>query len=329
MSKLKELIAAKKHALEDLAAEPLCLLAEKSGPHWDQPEQLDQILREGAQTLLHCNMIYAVNTEGKLISANIENGNLDSQWRGLDLSDRPYIGDSPSMASLGETPAMASHCIISHVYISRLTTEPTLTLKQGVIYQGNYLGFIAADFSVDKLPENRVSVPASHDWQQYKGDPAIRGTLFMQQRALSIMDKVMDEVTDVIIHMMQDQGVFHTKIHYSSSRVSFWSVDDPYDYQIHTVDELIDPDVCLAYPKRPLYERAQTSKQDIARVLTLFKSLRNADETIYLRSSSFNVVNGMVGLTFSCDGSHYLHFEEFMEKGSDFWFGAGAQAQSA
>jgi len=27
----------------------------------------------------------------------------------------------------------------------------------------------------------------------------------------------------------------------------------------------------------------------------------------------------MVGLTFSCDGSHYLPWGEFLSKGYDFW----------
>jgi hypothetical protein len=49
--------------------------------------------------------------------------------------------------------------------------------------------------------------------------------------------------------------------------------------------------------------------------------LRFADETIYLRAASLNIVNGMVGLNFSCDGSHYMHYEEFLEKSMPFWFG--------
>jgi hypothetical protein len=46
------------------------------------------------------------------------------------------------------------------------------------------------------------------------------------------------------------------------------------------------------------------------------------DETIYLRSGSLNIINGIVGLNFSCDGSHYMPVEDFLEKGGDFWFGA-------
>jgi hypothetical protein len=29
----------------------------------------------------------------------------------------------------------------------------------------------------------------------------------------------------------------------------------------------------------------------------------------------------MVGLNFSCDGSHYIHWLEFLDKGLEFWFG--------
>ena len=43
------------------------------------------------------------------------------------------------------------------------------------------------------------------------------------------------------------------------------------------------------------------------------------DKTIHLRSASLNLVNGMIGLNFSCDGTHYLSYDEFQEKGVDFW----------
>jgi hypothetical protein len=57
--------------------------------------------------------------------------------------------------------------------------------------------------------------------------------------------------------------------------------------------------------------------------------LRNADETVYLRSASLNIVNGMVGLTFSCDGSHYLHYTDFLAMDRDFWFGKDTSKESA
>ena len=59
-------------------------------------------------------------------------------------------------------------------------------------------------------------------------------------------------------------------------------------------------------------------------IFELFRSLRFADENVYLRAGSLNVINGMVGLNFSCDGSHYMRFDEFLEKSTDFWFGTQA-----
>jgi hypothetical protein len=45
-----------------------------------------------------------------------------------------------------------------------------------------------------------------------------------------------------------------------------------------------------------------------------------ADENIYLRMSSINLFNGMVSLTFSCDGTHYMRYDEFLGKDGPFWF---------
>ena len=51
------------------------------------------------------------------------------------------------------------------------------------------------------------------------------------------------------------------------------------------------------------------------------QQLRMADETIYLRSASINIFNGLISLTFSCDGSHYMHWSEFLDKNVGFWLG--------
>jgi hypothetical protein len=56
-------------------------------------------------------------------------------------------------------------------------------------------------------------------------------------------------------------------------------------------------------------------------VFELLHALRFADDNVYLRSGSLNLCNGMVSLNFSCDGSHYLRYDEFLQKSLDFWFG--------
>ena len=49
-------------------------------------------------------------------------------------------------------------------------------------------------------------------------------------------------------------------------------------------------------------------------ILAEFSRLRTTDETIYLRNSSINRINGMIGMTFSCDGAHYIDHKTFFEK---------------
>jgi hypothetical protein len=121
--------------------------------------------------------------------------------------------------------------------------------------------------------------------------------------------------------LISEHGVFHGKLHFSSSRATIWLVDDPFNYRILNFDELIDPDICLAYHRREYHERAIVPTEKIMPIFELFRSLRFADENVYLRAGSLNIINGMVGLNFSCDGSHYMRFDEFLDKSTDFWFG--------
>ena len=125
-----------------------------------------------------------------------------------------------------------------------------------------------------------------------------------------------------------DQGVHHIQIHFSSSRSTIWHTDDPYVYRLLTMDELSNTNICLAYPRRAYFERAMVPPTVIGKILNQFKALRFADETIYLRSASLNIVNGKVSLNFSCDGTHYLNYDEFLEKGLGFWFGDAAFPQT-
>ena len=59
-------------------------------------------------------------------------------------------------------------------------------------------------------------------------------------------------------------------------------------------------------------------RDDLSLVLDEFKRLRETDEQIYLRSGSFNRMSGMIGMNFSCDGSHYIHYEEFFRRLKEF-----------
>lgn len=89
-------------------------------------------------------------------------------------------------------------------------------------------------------------------------------------------------------------------------------------------EALKDPDICLVYPSRPYPADAVIPRTEIPRILESMQALRNVDTTIYLRTASINIFNGLVSLTFSCDGSHYMRYDEFLAKGPAFWSGLPA-----
>ena len=65
----------------------------------------------------------------------------------------------------------------------------------------------------------------------------------------------------------------------------------------------------------------------MARIKDVFQTLRELrlmDDKIYLRAGSLNIFIGMVVLKFSCDGSHYMHWKEFLDKNVGFWLGSSS-----
>ncbi|MHB8256892.1 MAG: PDC sensor domain-containing protein [Acidiferrobacterales bacterium] len=310
MTTLQQTILEKKAALAEIVSAPFARVAEQVAEIWPDADMIDERLREGLPSLPNCHLLYAWDVHGIELSSMVRASGPDPSWRGRDLSDRPYLKNHLPFKGV----------MLSSVYLSKYTFEYCLTVLQAVRRDNQLLGFIAADFSVNDLLRNtKLSVPNKVHWQQFRGDPSVRGTVFMQTRTPSVFDKYANETIEGIVVLMREYGVFHSKIHFSSGRCSLWFLDDPYSYRLHSVDEIIDPEMRLAYPKRRYAENAKTREGDIIRVLEQFKALRFLDETIYLRSGSLNVMNDIVGLTFSCDGSHYMAVEEFLDRELNFW----------
>ncbi|HEC14020.1 MAG TPA: hypothetical protein ENI80_12380 [Acidiferrobacteraceae bacterium] len=311
-SHIQQTILAKKAALADAVSEPLRALAERCAAVWPQPDALDEILQADMGSIPNCHLLYSWNVEGIAISSMVQAEGIDSSWRDRNLSDRPYLKNNLPFKGI----------MLSSVYKSLYTHKSCVTALQAIRSEDELKGFIAADFAVnDLLRDTQLTAPEMH-WQQFRGDPAVRGTVFMQSRAQSRFDDHFDAALASIETFMIEHGVFHAKIHFSSGRCSFWLLEDPYDYRLHGVDEIIDPEFCLAYPLHPYPDKAKITPEQISKVFAQFKALRFADETIYLRSASINIMNGMLGLTFSCDGSHYMPVAEFLERDMSFWIGS-------
>jgi hypothetical protein len=316
---LENAVTSQLDNISELLKAPLQELADCCAPSWHDQRLLDEALVSYLRNKVNhrCRLLYAIDETGKQVSSNISADDTDTSNIGRDLSDRPY---------LGLVEQMQDNFVLSTVYLDKRRRRPCITALQRVFIEDQMLGYIAADFSLKELPLRDVEFRDIDKWRQIKGDPSIRGTLFQQTRTVSAMDQDIDNVMSVIDTLVCEQGIFHAKLHFSSSRATLWPFNDPYRYRIHVLDEILNPKVCLIYKKMDYPQHAVIPPDRVASVLDVFKALRAADETIYLRAASVNIMNGLVGLNFSCDGSHYMQAEEFLGKDISFWFGSGAVA---
>lgn len=314
-SPLQNAIDRQRQILKGWLASSLDILADACREVWPQREALEARLATGMAELPYCKYLYVLDVHARQITANQSRKGAMPEHHGRDRSARPYLSEALAGA----------HFSLSDAYLSRNARRPTLTAIQRIVdAQGALLGYLGADFDLRELPATQALYSQPGQWVQLKGDPAIRAGLFHQARSDSLMDQRMDAVLDLLNELITVHGVFHGKLHFSSSRATLWLVNDPYRYRIHGIDELADPNLCMAYPHCAYPQEAVVPTTRVREVLETFKALRFMDETLYLRSGSLNIFNGLVGLTFSCDGSHYMPWDEFLDKNVGFWLGTGS-----
>ena len=310
-SPLKQRILRQRATLHNMLIDPMHRVAKRCAKVWDDKPALDHLLLESIPKVPYITYLYALDRQGKQISANASPEGLLQADFGRDRSQRPYMQNLPQHKAM----------VLSEAYISLRVGRPSVTSIQRVSLGDEQIGYLGGDFDLRGLPITKDFYSEPSRWRQLKGDPAIRGHVFQQCRIQSRLDEHIESILPVFEELVTENGVFHLKIHFSSSRATLWLLDDPYRFQLLEFDELVDPDVCLAFPHKTYPSDAVIPREQIRPILDTFKHLRFADETIYLRSGSINVFNGIVGLNFSCDGSHYIPVEQFLARDSEFWDG--------
>ncbi|MDH5231329.1 MAG: PDC sensor domain-containing protein [Gammaproteobacteria bacterium] len=301
------------HQREDLTTKlekPIKKIAQSCAKVWFDKTALEQVLLKSLKRLPHCKFIYALDQKKIQISDNISPDRLINLDFGRDRAARPYMKQVNSDTDF----------LLSDAYISLRAERPSLTAIQAVHDKSDQLlGFIGADFDLRDLPITKVMYQEPRAWQQMKGDPSIRSGVFYQSRVESLLDKKITTVIGVLEELMLDHGVFHVMLHFSSSRAIVWHYDDPYRYRLLDVECLTSADTCLAFPKRKYPRKALAPAGVIPNIFEGFRRLRYMDDTLYLRTGTFNIFNGIVGLTFSCDGSHYIPYDEFLDPEHSIW----------
>ena len=309
---LTEGIRHQREILKKILSRPMAKLANACVNTNMQENELETLLISSLESIDSCKHLFVLDANFVQITKNITPDGLDVSQRGRDRKGRPYTVniDGKTLFKLSEA------------YISHRKKRPSLTAIQIIQNsEGETLGYLGADFDMRELPHTEHCYHEPENWHQLKGDPSIRRNLFMQQRVTSIMDDNIDDALNTLHELVTVYGVYHCEIFFSHSRAIVWHQDDLFNYHLLTLNELMTPDIFLAYPKRDYLESAVVPINVVQSIFDIFKKLRFADNNVYLRSASINIANGMLGLNFSCDGSHYMRFDEFLEKDTGFWLG--------
>jgi hypothetical protein len=301
--------------LARMLREPLVLLSKKCVSAWGDRYLLNKVLQQGFSGIPYCCYLYVTNTEGVQLSDNIIDSGITPGYYQKDRSERPYMKEAMPVWGF----------LLSDAYISLDAHRPSLTALQNIVSDaGTQLGYLGAEFDLRRLPVTSALYIEPVKWRQVKGDPSIRSALFKQSRVESLMDLNIENAISIIKELLTERGVFQCQIHFSSSQITIWTTDDPLRYRILDQDILGDTDICLLYASQPYPVDAEIPCNEVNRILGEMQALRMIDTNIYLRMASINIFNGMVSLTFSCDGTHYMHYEEFLSKGLTFWTGVAA-----
>ncbi|MHB1084685.1 MAG: hypothetical protein ACYCZA_07580 [Thiobacillus sp.] len=306
----KDNIYLQREELARMLREPLGKLAEHCAPVWGNCDALNSILAARFSSIPYCSLLYCMGFDGIQICHDVGPNGVLPQRLKTDRSQHSYMKE--------EMPEWGF--LLSDAYIGETEHHPSLTALQVVSRDNQTAGYLGATFDLRNLPVTTALYDEPDDWRQVKGDPAIRSTVFQQCRVNSRMDAHLDQTLSILEELLTQRGVFQCQIHFSSSQATIWTRDDPFRYRILDHEALDDPDICLVYPARAYPPDAVIPQNDIQRIFNLMRGMRFADPMFYLRMALINISNGMVSVTFSCDGSHYMPHVEFLKKELSFWF---------
>lgn len=303
MTMFNDTVSHKKKFLASLIKAPFDQLAISCGPVWGNPDDLTRHLQQDLRKLPHCQLLYAIDTHGKQVSANISRQLIDNTWRGQDLSDRPYLRSNLPFRGM----------TLSAAYLSLRSLQPCITAVQAVHHQDTLLGFIAADFTIKDLPE--MSAPALRRLLRQPSP----GQMGKASRICSSADDHIDYLNYLLITLMQEHGIVQFNLHYNSARCALWSTDTPLHYELYSVEELMKPEIFNRYAKQPYCKEASLDPDKIPFILAQLKTLREANSTNYLRSASLNIINEMICLSFTSDGTEYIQATDFLNQELSQW----------
>ncbi len=295
---------------------PLSNIAKDCAGVWNETcdcdERLSTVLKSSIKQLPQYSFCYLISPEGKLLTPTFchdESSAIEIFSIGRDVSARPYFV---------EWESSNQKFFLSHPYVSILTGRLCMTAMQAVHIDSGTVAVLAIDFDGSRSNSFNSKPVWDRAHIQTKGDPSIRQQLFQQTRTITPMEEQIDDVHCSTEKLFLYHGAFFVQLRYSRSTATARFTENPYFDASFQLDQLLNSD---STNRQPMSSMSIVTESQIKPVLQLFKKLRLADENIYLRSASLNLISGLVELNFSCDGTHNLPVEQFLEKSADFWLG--------
>lgn len=309
-------------------------LADCCTEDWNDRARMEERLAKEFHSIPYCKYLYAMDTAGIQITANIHKSGVMLESFGRDRSNRPYVHEALQVVGYAKSLTsrtsqiweylingeMAVDFLLSEAYISLSALRPSLTAIHLIrSHDGDIIGLLGADFALRDLPNTNYLYDDKRMTHRFTPLSLGQNQKYESAAFRSKSDDNIITIMSVMEELFCFHGIFHAKLHYISDQITLWSIDDPYRYRLLQIAEVIDPDICMAYPKRDLANNSVIHKENIREVLSRFGQLRMSNGFFRLRSSSLNIFNGMVGLTFSSEGSHYLPYEDFLKTDLRLW----------
>ena len=195
-------------------------------------------------------------------------------------------------------------------------------------------------------------LPPGKNFIGIKGDPSLRETVPLRPRQESRIDRRAEEVLETCAWLLRKTGCYSVYIGFNSNEVRTESVFNPFNYEIHDAEALLDQGYLERHFVRLPYRMKMTAIQKARRlvhngqfrrhlpehwrmlldqkrrewqpvdkklipgIMQAFNKLRQI-EGFYLRHAALSLSQNIVRASFNCDGTYVVapeHFPRFVEE---------------
>lgn len=199
------------------------------------------------------------------------------------------------------------------------------------------------------LKENLLAtagIKSKHLQISIKGDPSLRESVFVRERYESAVDKVLPELIPKLQMLLLERCVTELFLQFNSGEIRLTSIFDPFNYEIHPANKLIDDGYLdrhfpvVAYAEkarviRRLYDTVATEfnalglpkqsqnayqkyyknwqpmpPEEVVKIIDKLPVLRNISE-FYLRNLGISITRDAIRMQFNCDGTHFVSTQDY------------------